>query len=215
MTGTLSYPWPRERMAAVTQARFPNPCPVCGSADEHAQMRQPPYINTCPHEEQPGHGTGCTCMGVSEETYRGGFEPHPWRDSASGAWPGMVPITAPAETVALEQRVAALEAGMATLLAAALSRGDITVNGARAALGLAPMQMAVPEPDFMKDVRTDAFRDTGLHAVRLTHLPTGLMAEAPARDEAAVRLGRKLLIHAQHGAGIITDAEAQEAYGTA
>ena len=199
----------------MTQARFPNPCPVCGSEDEHAWIGQPPHISTCPHKGQPGHGTGCTCMGVSEETYRGGFEPHPWRDSASGAWPGMVPITAPAETVALEQRVAALEAGMATLLAAALSRGDITVNGARAALGLAPMQMAVPEPDFMKDVRTDAFRDTGLHAVRLTHLPTGITAVAESRGDAVAKLGRKLLTRTQHAAGIITDAEAQEAYGTA
>ena len=114
----------------------------------------------------------------------------------------------------LAERVAALEAGMAQLLAAALKRGDITVNDARAALNLAPLQIA-PEPDFMAQVRTDVFRDTELRAVRLTHLPTGITAVAESHDEAVARLGRKLLTRTQHEAGIITDAEAQEAYGAA
>ena len=114
----------------------------------------------------------------------------------------------------LAERVAALEAGMAQLLAAALKRGDITVSDARAALGLPSLQIA-PEPDFMAQVRTDVFRDTGLRAVRLTHQPTGLAAVAATHDEAVARLGRMLLTRTQHEAGIITDAEAQEAYGAA
>ena len=51
-------------MAAMT---FPNPCPVCGSEDEHAAWAASvgPFspATFCPHPAQPGHGTGCCCAG--------------------------------------------------------------------------------------------------------------------------------------------------------
>lgn len=63
-------------MSAAPGCEFPNPCPVCGADDDHAEWRgpaaDPPWWNfsatICPHPREPGHGTGCTCMGVSRET---------------------------------------------------------------------------------------------------------------------------------------------------
>jgi hypothetical protein len=70
-------------------ARFPDPCPVCGSEDEHASWRAGVTgspATFCPHPAEPGHGTGCCCAGLAIP---------PW-------------IVRPVPPT-LEQRVAALE----------------------------------------------------------------------------------------------------------
>lgn len=63
---------------SITDWRFPNPCPVCLSHDDHADWRQaatasPGWMFSathCPHPGEPGHGTGCCCAGISAETIR-------------------------------------------------------------------------------------------------------------------------------------------------
>jgi hypothetical protein len=40
------------------------------------------------------------------------------------------------------------------------------------------------EPRFMTETRTDVFRSMRIEAVRLTHLPTGIVMEAKTREEA-------------------------------
>lgn len=56
----------------VFDARFPNPCPVCGADDEHAAWRAAhPFdgigATHCPHPGAGlGHGTGCCCGGLPE-----------------------------------------------------------------------------------------------------------------------------------------------------
>ena len=46
---------------------FPNPCPVCGATDEHAEWAEgvADYspATFCPHPRERGHGTGCCCAG--------------------------------------------------------------------------------------------------------------------------------------------------------
>ena len=71
------------------------------------------------------------------------------------------------DPAALEERVAALEATVGRLVQA--------------------------EADFMSVVRVDTFRvGMRVESVRLTHLPTGVMVEAPTRPEAAAKLERAL-----------------------
>lgn len=56
-------------MSAAPGTEFPNPCPVCGSTDEHAEFRARANgmgCTFCPHPAQPGHGTGCCCAGRSK-----------------------------------------------------------------------------------------------------------------------------------------------------
>ena len=56
-------------MSAAPGCEFPNPCPVCGSTDEHAEFRERSNgmgCTFCPHPAQPGHGTGCCCAGRSK-----------------------------------------------------------------------------------------------------------------------------------------------------
>jgi hypothetical protein len=50
-----------------------------------------------------------------------------------------------------------------------------------------------PGHGFMKDVRTDVFRHEHIEAVRLTHLPTGVVAEGATKDEAVAKLGAALI----------------------
>ena len=59
-------------MSAAPGCEFPNPCPVCGADDDHAEQmgdaaKYSP-ATLCPHPREPGHGTGCCCAGVSRET---------------------------------------------------------------------------------------------------------------------------------------------------
>jgi hypothetical protein len=59
-------------VSAAPGFEFPNPCPVCGATDDHAERmgdaaRYSP-ATLCPHPAEPGHGTGCCCAGVSRET---------------------------------------------------------------------------------------------------------------------------------------------------
>ena len=44
----------------------------------------------------------------------------------------------------------------------------------------------------MKETRVDVFRSMKIEAVRLTHLPTGLVAEAGTRENAIENLGLQL-----------------------
>ena len=58
-------------MSAFPGCEFPNPCPVCGNTDDHADFRagNPGFGATfCPHPGDRGHGTGCCCAGISRET---------------------------------------------------------------------------------------------------------------------------------------------------
>jgi hypothetical protein len=59
-------------VSAAPGCEFPNPCPVCGATDDHAERmgdaaRYSP-ATLCPHPAEPGHGTGCCCAGISRET---------------------------------------------------------------------------------------------------------------------------------------------------
>ena len=113
-------------MSAAPGCEFPNPCPVCGADDDHAEHMGPALragfgATICPHPSERGHGTGCTCAGVSRET-------------AKRRMAEMLAAPSP-----LEQRVAALEATVAMLMRKLLANGDITVNDARAAAGLQPI----------------------------------------------------------------------------
>ncbi len=58
-------------MSAAPGCEFPNPCPVCGNSDDHADFGAASSgfsATFCPHPAQRGHGTGCCCAGVSRET---------------------------------------------------------------------------------------------------------------------------------------------------
>src|ERR1017187_5985689 len=119
------YPCPghaRPAGMAATVILFPNPCPVCGTTDEHAAWAQGGATlgspaTFCPHPAEPGHGTGCCCAGRS-------------RPLTAEL------LTATAGTPSLEDRVAALEAAMTLFTRKSLESGDITINDARAAMGL-------------------------------------------------------------------------------
>ena len=50
------------------------------------------------------------------------------------------------ETLTLEQRVAALEAALGSLMHTLIRRGDISINDARAAMGLKPFEFLDSEP---------------------------------------------------------------------
>lgn len=81
-------------MTAFPGSEFPNPCPVCGNSDDHADFRagNPGFGATfCPHPAERGHGTGCCCGGMSRETAKRRMDEL---------------LSAPSP---LEQRVAALE----------------------------------------------------------------------------------------------------------
>ena len=46
---------------------FPNPCPVCGATDDHAEWARGFFAaggfgDLCPHPAERGHGTGCCCL---------------------------------------------------------------------------------------------------------------------------------------------------------
>src|ERR1039457_1915326 len=96
------YPCPghaRPAGMAATVILFPNPCPVCGTTDEHAAWAQGGATlgspaTFCPHPREPGHGTGCCCAGRSR----------PW----TAGLPAEL-LTAPAGAPSLEERVTALE----------------------------------------------------------------------------------------------------------
>jgi hypothetical protein len=97
---------------------FANPCPVCGATDEHAEWAasvQGSPCTFCPHPAEPGHGTGCCCAGRPT-----------WPPTSLSA------VGAPC----LDERVAALEAAVALFTRKLFERGDITINDARAAMGL-------------------------------------------------------------------------------
>lgn len=52
---------------------------------------------------------------------------------------------------------------------------------------MAAMEVAMrrlESPPFLKDCRVDVYRTERVESVRLTHLPTGIAAEAPTKDEA-------------------------------
>lgn len=61
---------------------FPNPCTVCGADDEHEAWRQQAFATPgmqysatiCPHPAEPGHGSGCCCMGRSEYPFAMPFQ---------------------------------------------------------------------------------------------------------------------------------------------
>ncbi len=60
-------------MSAAPGCEFPNPCPVCGADDDHAERMKPALeagsgATICPHPGERGHGTGCCCAGISRET---------------------------------------------------------------------------------------------------------------------------------------------------
>jgi hypothetical protein len=85
--------------------------------------------------------------------------------------------------MSLEDRVAALEARVAWL------EGDW--------------------PGFLKDCRLDMFRHgQAATRVRLTHLPTGVVVDAPSRDEATWQMGAELIWR-----GDITINDARAAHG--
>ena len=60
-------------------------------------------------------------------------------------------------------------------------------------------RLILTDDDFMSVVRTDIFRRTGVRgeAIRMTHLPTGVMIEADTRDEAVIRLKKAVAGHAR------------------
>lgn len=92
-------------MSARPGTEFPNPCPVCGSTDEHAEFRA--RLNgmgctVCPHPGEPGHGTGCCCAGLSK----------PLSACTTAQLTGGVSLSS-VSPPSLEERVAALEARMA------------------------------------------------------------------------------------------------------
>ena len=81
-------------------------------------------------------------------------------------------MAAGTEPPTLEERVAALEATIGRLMLA--------------------------DEDFMSAVRTDIFHARkGTEAVRLTHLPSGVIVEADTRDEAVLRLKKAVAGHAR------------------
>ena len=66
---------------------------------------------------------------------------------------------------------------------------DGTIGFKALVVGGDELAVVQPEPAFMAEVRTDTFRSNrGGEAVRLTHLPTGLVAEAATRDAAVALL---------------------------
>lgn len=90
-------------MSAAPGCEFPNPCPVCGSTDEHAEFRARSAgmgCTFCPHPSERGHGTGCCCAGRSKPLH---------------AY-SLTELGFPATQPTLEQRVAALEAAVDRLL---------------------------------------------------------------------------------------------------
>src|ERR1039457_5431250 len=114
---------------------FPNPCPVCGTTDEHAAWAQGGATlgspaTFCPHPAESGHGTGCCCAGPAAPARwaQAGAPPGspatfcpPPAESGHGtgcccagrskSWTAEL-LTATAGTPSLEDRVAALEAAM-------------------------------------------------------------------------------------------------------
>ena len=69
------------------------------------------------------------------------------------------------------------------------------------ALVIPPMEIAILEhdDDFMSAVSEETFRRlrTQAEAIRLTHLPTGVIVEADTRDEAVLRLKKAVAGHAR------------------
>lgn len=96
--------------------RFPNPCPVCGADDEHAEWRETVHgspATLCPHPREPGHGTGCCCAGRSQPFTAAGL-PAPHQCMACGqSLPRFTSVSAAEKT--LEDRVAVLEDDAALL----------------------------------------------------------------------------------------------------
>ena len=96
-------------MSAAPGCEFPNPCPVCGADDDHAEWRVQSEDSSgwmfgathCPHPGERGHGTGCCCAGRSRSIFASGTA------ADAGPWP--IPPSP------LEQRVAALEAAVERL----------------------------------------------------------------------------------------------------
>lgn len=70
------------------------------------------------------------------------------------------------------------------------------------------MAAAGTRPGFMKDVRVDVYRPERIEAVRLTHLPTGIVVDAPTEDEAVAKLGAALV-----SGGDISINDARQALG--
>jgi hypothetical protein len=64
------------------------------------------------------------------------------------------------------------------------------------------------EPAWLKECRKDVFRAEQVEAVRLTHLPTGVVAEGRDRDEAVTRMAQELFSR-----GKISVNDARAAHG--
>jgi hypothetical protein len=162
---------------------FPNPCPVCGTTDEHAAWAQGGATlgspaTFCPHPAESGHGTGCCCAGRSK------------------SWTAEL-LTATAGTPSLEDRVAALEAAMTLFTRKSLERGDITINDARAAMGLpaleleeaamtAPLRAYVPSWTPLTEAEEAEFKVALGEAAKLP-LPLRIMPEPPPLSPDEIR----------------------------
>jgi hypothetical protein len=103
-------------VSAAPGCEFPNPCPVCGANDDHAQWRTaatatPGWMygaTHCPHPAERGHGTGCCCGGISRETQKRQIQESLFRPS-------------------LEQRMTALPSLLDPETVRALLRESVTV----------------------------------------------------------------------------------------
>jgi hypothetical protein len=73
---------------------------------------------------------------------------------------------------------------------------------------LGVVQTRTPDRDFMRETRIDTFRNEEVESVRLTHLPTGIVVDAPTEDEAVMKLAAEL-----HSRGDISRNDARRAYG--
>jgi hypothetical protein len=98
---------------------FPNPCPVCGTTDEHQERMKDtleaaarfPVATVCPHPGEPGHGTGCCCAGRSRPLFE---------------YDGTVEPGALKEPRSLAERVAAIEEQLAHPLMAIEPASEFT-----------------------------------------------------------------------------------------